>query len=370
MKKLINDIVYDRIYTNTKRKNIKIRQKYIFYINNYDNPKVFNFIKSHISYFDKQFFKELIIMNNHATHWSNNCFEIMPIEYIDTEICNLAISNHIDCYDDYWFLTVYKRKPEVLTKDLWKLGARLYSNIRDGENNFLNITPNQYKDEEYYKEMCRHSFRYYSVFTQNKKNIMSTVPQKILTVNFLISLLKENINNLDCFDNFSLEKEVTYIINNERVKEKIWQYAIKLDGKAITYIELNDKRIEFFLNTYGKDSKEYCTYFKRRYKQYKKANLNKIHQYLNKIHQYNNTEDNTNINNQTFIPITFLGKVPDEYKKDLDSEEYLEVIYKLMGIKIINKYDNLFYKTILPESWEVINNGYWNYRTKVKINFD
>lgn len=363
MKKLINDIVYDRIYTNTKSKNIKIRQKYIFYINNYDNPKVFNFIKSHISYFDKQFFKELIIMNNHATHWSNNCFEIMPIEYIDTEICNLAILRHIDCYDNYWFLTIYKRKSEVLTEDLWKLGARLYSNIRDGENNFLNITPNQYKDEEYYKEMCRHSFRYYSVFTQNKKNIMSTVPQKILTVNFLISLLKENINNLDCFDNFSLEKEITYILNNERVKQKIWQYAIKLDGKAITYIELNDERIKFFLNTYDKDSREYCTYFKWKCKKYKKAKLNTTP-------QYNNTEDNTNINNQTFIPITFLGKVPDEYKKDLDSEEYLEVIYKLMGIKIINKYDNLFYKTILPESWEVINNGYWNYRTKVKINFD
>lgn len=57
-----------------------------------------------------------------------------------------------------WFSIVAKRKPEALTADLWKLGARLYAREQDGKCDYCYITPSEYKDEEYYKELCLSNF--------------------------------------------------------------------------------------------------------------------------------------------------------------------------------------------------------------------
>ena len=61
-----------------------------------------------------------------------------------------------------------------------------------------------------------------------------------------------------------------------------------------------------------------------------------------------------------FLPIKYQGIIPDALRKDYDSEEYLAMMYDSLGIKIIEEYDNYFYKVELPESWKVETNGYWS----------
>ena len=40
-----------------------------------------------------------------------------------------------------------------------EIRARLYARKQDCENEFLSITPEEYKDEEYYKEMCSCNYK-------------------------------------------------------------------------------------------------------------------------------------------------------------------------------------------------------------------
>lgn len=158
-----------------------------FFISKFTNKEVFNYITNNIEKFDRDFFKDLLESNEYATSFDRNCFAIMPLEYIDEEMCSLAILGSVEWHQSDWFYSVYERKPNALTSDLWKLGARLYAmRSRNGENKFLSITPEEYKDEEYYKEMCSSNFNSGVELDDDKGNIMDSVKEEILTPKFLL----------------------------------------------------------------------------------------------------------------------------------------------------------------------------------------
>lgn len=346
-----------------------------FYINTYLNMDVNHYIQDHINDFDRQFFKDLIVTNSYAMEFFNNCFEIMPLEYIDEEMCSLAILNALNWSSDSWFNSVYTRKPEALTEDLWKLGARLYAKEYKGQNEFLNRTPEEYKDLEYYKEMCSCNFNEGMEADINKDKIMDTIPQEVITLEFVLGLLSKNIMNIARFNEKALETEI--------VDEKAWQLVVRLRGNLIQYIDLNDERVEFFLNRYDKDSNEYIYGFKEKYKRYKKQKenaeaLEKTEQrtkqnatdtafmmLMSAISYARNGECPSNaiddVSNATknmgsqFLPIKYHGSIPQELRKQYDSEEYLEAVYNKLGIDIVEEYDNLFYRVNLPEKWTIEN---------------
>lgn len=313
-----------------------------FFINSFTNPDVYDYIRSHIADFDKQFFKDLIETNNYATSSSNNCFSIMPTEYIDEEMCSLAIINSLDWNDDAWFYCAFERNKEAITSDLWKLGARLYTGDFNRDNKFLDITPDRYKDDEYFMEMCSCNFNANSKLIGSKSKIMDKIPQEVVTQEFLVNLLSADIDNISSFNEKALETEVTYVVNGKTFSEKIWKFAIIIKGDTIRNIKLNDERIEFFLNHYDKDSNEYIWSFKDKYRKYK----NKNHNVIPKIDQ-----------NTLVLPIKFNGSIPEEFSKKLDSEEYLEMMYKKLGIRIIGEYDELFYCVDMPNGWSTDSCG-------------
>ena len=60
---------------------------------------------------------------------------------------------------------------------------------------------------------------------------------------------------------------------------------------------------------------------------------------------------------QDLLPIYYTGSVPNEYKKEYDSEEYLQMIYEKCGIKIIEEYNYLLYKVELPDGFKIKYDG-------------
>lgn len=359
-----------------------------FFIFEFTDPEVFNYIKNHIEQFDREFFKDLLASDRYATIFRNNCFAIMPLEYIDEEMCSLAILNALDWSDYAWFYSTYERKPEALTADLWKLGARLYET---DENKILDITPEEYKDVEYYKERCCTNYNCGSEIASWKDKIMDSIPQEILTPEFLLDLLVDSLENIAMFNEKALETKISYsdTSSGEIVTETIWQFIVKLNGNLIRHIELNDERIEYFLKHYDKDSDEYNYAFKKKYKAYKKKKENSkayaeqmartgdyyrsaAEEAMSRIHvNVLNGEEPTQVFDdmakatrnvqQAFLPIKYRERVPAELCKQYDSEEYLELMYNLLGIEIIEEYDDLFYRVNIPEGWTVTNEGYWNY---------
>lgn len=360
-----------------------------FFLSKFTEPEVFNYIKNHIEQFDREFFKDLLASDRYATIFRNNCFAIMPLEYIDEEMCSLAILNAIDYGADAWFYSTYERKPEALTADLWKLGARLYET---DENKILDITPEEYKDVEYYKERCCTNYRYFgSEVVCRTDKIMDSIPQEILTPEFLVGLLVVSLENIAMFNEKALETKISYsdTSSGEIVTETIWQFVVKLNGNLIRNIKLNDERIEYFLNHYDKDSKEYNYAFKDKYKKYKKKKKNPkayaeqmartgdyyrnaAEEAMLRIHvNVLNGEEPTQVFDdmakatrnvqQAFLPIKYRERVPAELCKQYDSEEYLELMYNLLGIEIIEERDDLFYRVNMPEEWTVTTKGYWNY---------
>jgi len=307
----------------------------------------------------------------------------MPVEYIDEEMISLAMISSTDWSTDDWFFSVYKRKPEAITADLWKLAARLYSKMYGNENKILDITPEKFKDYEYYKEMCSCNYNCNVELDTAKGNIMDSIPQEILTINFLVDLLSDNVNNISRFNELALETLIPYTKDGETVFEKIWQFVVSRNGSLIRNIPLNDERIEFFLNHYDKNSSEYEWSFKRNYKNYMREKnspekLAKTNQTIRENCEFmatfyllsafvaaNRGEDPSSAFDQEIntyvtssLPIKFRGQVPEELCKDYDSEEFLEMVYKSLGLEIIEEYDDLYYSVRFPEGWSTELDGY------------
>lgn len=323
-----------------------------FYIENFTNKDVYEYIKNNIQAYDKSFFKDLIETNSYSLSFENNCFEIMPISYINEEMCSLAILKSLNWSDNKWFYSVVKRKPEALSADLWKLGARLYSRLNNNENKFLNVTPSKYQDQEYFKEMCSCNYNNGIELVDHKGRIMNSIPDEIITPEFVLILIKENINNIANFNEKAFELEITHQVKGKLVKETIWQFLIRLKGVTIRYIPLNEDRIAYFLEHYSLDSFEYNYAFKEQYAKYR-------------------LEHKKNQKSSEFtylLPIKYLGVVPSELYQKLDADKYLLLIYKRLGIKILGRKNNLFYKVELPSGWTIENMGSWYYLLDQKHN--
>lgn len=350
-----------------------------FYIATFTNNDVYNYIKTHIKDFDRQFFKDLITTNKYATYFDRNCFTIMPIEYIDEEMCSLVFMHNTDWAADKWFYDVYERKPEALTADLFKLAAKLYSRLDGHKNRILDITPIEYKDEEYYLEMCQSSV------TSSDKNftLMDTISSQILTTDFLLKLLYLNPESISIFN----EKALETTANENGLK--MWQIALFMNGHLIRNIPFNEERICFFKNHYAKDSGEYQISFKDKYRVYRKskenaeemkgANMRTMDNslasasrvLLGAVSYAANGENPTQAiddeiargddTKSILLPINYRGIIPYDLRKKYDSEEYLELVYKALGVEILNDYDNLFYQVNIPNTWTIIRDGYFNY---------
>ncbi len=328
---------------------------------------IVEYVKIHKKEFDKQFFKDHIATKYYSLEFELNDFEYMPIEFIDEEMVVCAMFKSIDsCYVDIrdkmddWFYSVYKRKPEVLTQDIYILGARCFASKRGGKNKFLDITPKEYRTPEYYFALC----------LGNRTPVMEDIPEDILTTQFLVGLLNESAENIQCFTEKALEREAPM---EDRGNVKFWQAAIINDGYQIKNIPLNDERVEFFLSLYDKDSGEYMYGFKDHYKEYIRQKNGKS--------KHNNDKDNlvgmmtlmqamsgvgtdvaiesgndmmhALINRQTNLPINYEYAVPMEYCKKYDREEYLLEIYKKIGIKVIDESDSYYYNVVIPENISV-----------------
>ena len=333
---------------------------------------IVEYVKAHPEEFDKQFFKDHIETNYYGLEFELNDFEYMPLEFIDEEMVTCAMFRSVsmryverrgDCDD--WFYSVYRRKPEMLTQDLYILGARCFAAKRNGKNKFLDITPEEYRTPEFYMALC----------LNNNTPVMEDIPESVLTNQFLICLLNDNIANIQCFSEYALEKEVRM---EGRGNVKCWQAAVILDGYQIRNIPLNDERVEFFLSIYDKDSSEYEYGFKEHYKSYirkknstpePKNEANELAGMMTLVAALSgvNSDEAIDFGNdimrvttprQHMLPIHYDRGVPKEYSKKYDREEYLLEVYKKLGIQVIEEADSYYYSVILPENISVDKDDY------------
>ncbi len=323
-----------------------------------------DYVKAHIEDFDKQFFKDHIATEYYGLEFELNDFEYMPLEYIDEEMVACAMFRAInmryaerrgDCDD--WFYSVYRRKPEVLTQDLYILGARCFAERRGGKNKFLEITPKEYRTPEYYFALC----------LRNSTPVMEDIPDEILTTNFLITLINENTENIRSFSEKALEMEAEM---QGRGKVKFWQAAIINDGYSIRDIPLNEERINFFLSMYAKDTPQYEYGFKSHYKAYlrekkgeevPKNTTNELAGMMALMGAMSGMSNDEAIdqsteflkgatNRKTHLPIYYANAVPEKYSKVYDKEEYLLEIYNKLGIQVEGESDYFYYDVILPDT--------------------
>lgn len=227
---------------------------------------VVNYVKANLgTKFDRSFFKDYIATNKYALEFEENCFEYMPLDYIDEEMVSCAMlaalknryAERRGDFDD-WFYSVARRKPEVLTQDFWTLGARLFAMRKQGKNRFLSLTPEHYKTREYYFAMC----------LENDSPVMEDFPEEVITTDFLFAVISSGTKNIRTFSAQALEREAP--LQGKFKKLKFWQAAILLDGFVIKDIPLNDERVAFFLEHYDENSGEYCYSFRDAYKRYLK----------------------------------------------------------------------------------------------------
>ena len=67
---------------------------------------------------------------------------------------------------------------------------------------------------------------------------------------------------------------------------------------------------------------------------------------------------NAETERQSMLPIRYDGRVPKEYSKKYDSEEYLLEVYKKIGIQVLRETDDYYYSVILPENVSVVKDNY------------
>ena len=333
---------------------------------------IVEYVKSHPSKFDKQFFKDHIATDYYGLEFELNDFEYMPLEFIDEEMVACAMLRSInmryvdrrgDCDD--WFYSVYRRKPEVLTQEVYTLGARCFAAKRNGKNKFLDITPEEYRTTEYYFALC----------LANNTPVMEDIPESVLTTNFLVALLNDTPENIQCFSEVALEREAPM---EGKGTVKFWQAAVICDGYQIRNIPLNDERVEFFLSLYDKDSSEYEYGFKDHYKSYLRKKNSKPEPKNDATELAGmmtlagamfgmNVESaidlgtdvmNASTDRQSMLPIHYNHRVPTEHSKKYDKEEYLLEVYKKIGIQVLQEVDYYYYSVILPENISIVRDDY------------
>ena len=334
--------------------------------------EVYDYIQQHLGEFDRQFWKDITSADYHNIWFDDhNIFDIMPDEYLDEEMAMCAMFAAIDmrycerrseC--DGWFYSVYRRKPEILTREMYILGARCFAARYNDGNKFLDITPEKYRTREYWLALC----------LCNDTPVMMDVPADILTEHFLMGIYFSNNDTLRGFTEEALERDVVY----KKKTVKMWQAAILHSGYSIRDIPLNEERIAFFRSNYDKDSSEYEYGFKEHYKAYlRKQNNTPAPGYSSNllastlalgIAMSSGSGDKgldesseamrSMRKTQTSLPIHYNQMVPDEYCKTYDTEEYLQEIYKKLGIRVLGEQDYYFYSVELPDTLTIVDDKY------------
>lgn len=339
---------------------------------------IIEYVKADHERFDRQFFKDHIATSYYSLQFKFNDFEYMPLDFIDEEMVACAMFRAVnmryaerrgDCEE--WFYSVHRRKPEVLTQELYILGARCFGRKIGEENRFLTITPEEYRTPEFYFALC----------LENGTPVMEDIPESILTTEFLWDLLIDSTGNIKCFSEAAFEREITL---TGRGKMKFWQAVVIRDAYQIRNIPLNDERVEFFLSRHDKDSMEYEHAFKSHYKEYlRKKNPTLEHKNsatelgskmalvaamsgagIDHAIGVGTVVMNSLTNRQSMLPIYCGCKVPKEFSKQYDKEEYLLEIYKTLGIKVLEEADRYFYNAILPDNISVVKCEYGDYWIK------
>lgn len=355
-----------------------------FFIHAFTDRDVNKFIECNIDKFDKQFFKDLITSNPYSIAFSDsNCFNIMPMEYIDEELCSLALLHGTRSYSyDGWLKTMMEKYLDILSKfeDIWKAAVRLYAfSLRT----LIANTPNEFKDETYYLELLSPYYNYEMAIAK-KPETLNLVPADMINVPFLLKVIEygSDVTWLDPYINVSSFNENAFnLICDDK---PLWKYLINKDATIIKYIPLNDERIDYFKSRVDKDTTAYITYFKDKYKKYirehkpsysevvknerNRLEMNYLGAMINamngqSIDNYLNSYDpvrNNDSANTSLLPIKSRVNVPKHLSKTYDSEEYLEHMYREAGITILDEYDSLFFNVVLPDKWRIEKDGYWN----------
>ncbi len=250
----VGHYIYAQIYGKIEFRNIpkeyRTREFFLHTLSG-ASEDVVAYVKDHPEEFDREFFKDHIATSYYGLEFKLNDFEYMPLEFIDEEMVACAMfqsvkARYVERRGDFkdWFFSVYKRKPEVLTEDLYILGARCFARKLYGGNEFLEITPKAYRTREYYLALC----------LKNDPCSMEDVPEDILTTDFLLEVLNDGLENIQCFNDVALEKKVSI---EGKGTIKFWQFVLLMNGYQIKNIPLNEERVLFFFAVYGKNSFEY-----------------------------------------------------------------------------------------------------------------
>ena len=333
---------------------------------------VYDYIEQHPNQFDRQFWKDATSADYYNIMFKDhNIFDIMPDKYLDEEMAMCAMFAAIDmryCERRHecegWFYSIHRRKPEILTREMYILGARCFAAKNCGENKFLTITPEEYRTPEYWLALC----------LCNSTPVMTDVPAEMLTEDFLMGIFLSDTQTIGGFTEEALERDVTF--RGETVK--MWQAAILYSGDTIRDISLNEERIAFFRSKYDKDSSEYEYAFKDHYKAYLREqkgiptpgeSSNLLASILTLGIAMDGGDSNRAIDKasealrsmtktQTSLPIHLSGRVPNEYCKIYDKEEYLLEIYKKLGVQVIKELDYFYYSAELPDALTIVDDEY------------
>lgn len=130
-----------------------------FFITTYPHHQIYDYIKKHANLFDREFYKDLISSNKKALFESSNIFDIMPEEYIDEEMVELAIVSSIENNSYNWMLAVIDRKLSALSEEALRVAVssvklddndNRYPIIRElrEEMKFYNVERIQYLEDE------------------------------------------------------------------------------------------------------------------------------------------------------------------------------------------------------------------------------
>lgn len=366
----VNAINYGKIRFEDIPERYRTREFFLHTLSGAQRDIV-KYVRQHPNKFDKAFFKDHIETDYYGLEFKQNDFEYMPLQFIDEEMVACAMFRAInmryverrgDCSD--WFYSVYRRKPEVLTQDLYILGARCFAEKLNGKNKFLEITPEEYRTPEFYYAMC----------LRNTTPVMEDIPESVLTTDFLVSLINDDTSNIQAFSESALERTAEM---KGRGSVKFWQATILRDGYQIKEIPLNEERIEFFLSIYDKDSMEYEWGFKEHYKRYLRQK-NEISEPkndavesaaimtiagtlagmdLDSATDLGTSVMKTSTSRDCMLPIHYEKRVPAKYSKKYDKEEYLLEIYKKIGIEVKQEADYDYYIVSLPENISVVEDS-------------
>lgn len=310
-----------------------------------ERKKVIDFVQADTKKFDREFFKNHIAADRFSLCGELNDFEIMPEEFIDEEMVACAMKvvlfiskwgyTYFDntdktrtCCADYdaWLYTVAKKKPELLTEDLFLLAARCFAKNVNGKNRLFEITPEKYRTEEFYWEMC----------IENDTRVLQGVPSNTISDRFLMALLNRNPANIRVFSEEFLERETPIMQGTN--KAKFWQIALYKDKTQILNIPCNEERIIFYIENFNKESIEHNQVLFATVFNYLATNDLMM---LDLSTGNNETNDNATFK-YALLPATHYSKNLHEF-------------YQKLGIKLLfGNFDASIYLGSLPEDISII----------------